>query len=270
MPKITVAGPDGKPFETDLPEGFVPQSTLERDFVPRATHESFTRKMKDQVRDELLKDQGFRGDALKAWGLEAEPAAGAEGAGKGKKGEPDADLVNRIRQDFTEKELTPVMQERDALAAQVEDARQLIMERAVVDAALSIGVDPELCKGSNGDQPEIAKLLAGAVAYDPETGRCFACDIANDSFRISTKRRNENESPYMTIPELIEEWGKTHPRYLVSTKQRGAGFGGAATGGAGGGGGSRILHAPDARTFGANLEDIAAGRTKVVLPGVEE
>jgi len=297
--KITVTGPDGKPFETILPDGFMPTAVVEKDYIPRKSHDDAFAKFRQNSATELLTDAEFRAQALRTWGVASAGNGGAGGAGAGGDkgggagagggtggagagaGEPDPTTIQRYRDQFRreweEQDLKPLQEERTTLTTEVAGARQLLMERAVVDAALDVGVDPELCKGMNGDMPEIVKLLVGQVAYDPESKRVFACDPSKpeddpNPWRISGKRRGEGEPPWMTPRELLEDWIKTHPRYAVQSKQRGAGFQQAA--GGGGAGRSKVIqggNTPEAaREFGRNLEDIAAGTVKVAMPGVSE
>jgi hypothetical protein len=281
---ITVKGPDGKEFQAPLPEGFLPITTVEKDYIPQSVHKNVVAGQRHAAAQELLGDEAFKADALKRWGVTL-PAGGGNGGGTGGAGgaggaggrtEPDPALVQqlqtRIREEIDAAEIKPLREENEAARAEVEGARQLIMERAVVDAALAAGVDPALCTGINGDAPEITKLLAGHVAFDPKTRRVFAADPTEDTFRVSGRRRGEGEPPYMTVPELLDDWVKTHPRYIVKNTQRGAGFGGA--GGGSGGGKPRTIqggNTPEsAREIGRNLAEVASGEIRVTVPGVAD
>jgi hypothetical protein len=293
--KIQVTGPDGKTFETDLPQGFVPVTHVERDYVPRSTLDTAL----DQARASAVADINakirrgelapeLKDQALRAWGITPPAgngggagggAGGAGGAGGGAGGAVDERAIaERIRADVLreteEQTVKPLREANEAAMTRIAAANQLTMERAVVDAALEMGVDPDLCRSIGGDVPEIVKLLSGQVAFDEESGRAFAADPGRDEFRISGRRRAEGEPPYMTVPELVQDWLKTHPRYAAPTRQRGAQFGQPGQGGGGAGNRTRVIqggNSPEAaREIGRNLEAVASGEVVVHMPGVPE
>ena len=138
-----------------------------------------------------------------------------------------------------------------------------------MDAALAVGVDPALLQPATaGGVPPIVNFFAGLVAWDEEHQGAFACDPANDEFRLSGKRREHGEPQYQTVQELLEDWAKDprNARYITNGRQRGAGFQRAAEGGRSGG--PKVIDGSDPREFGANLEEIAKGNVTVRIPGM--
>lgn len=269
---ITVKGPDGKDFQAPLPEGFLPSTAVERDYIPRAAHDSEFAKFRTRAAEELMKDPDFRGRALTAWEIDQEALKQfqAQGGKGGKGGKPDPAVIEELTRKLQTEQVEPLQAKLTESEQREAGYVQGLLERSVIDAALAVGVDPALLQAPTpGGVPPIVNFFSGLVAWDDEHQGAFACDPTNDEFRLSGKRREHGEPQYETVQELLEAWAKDpkNARYITNARQRGANFQRADERG-GRSGAPRVIDGSDPREFGANLEAIAKGDVIVRVPGL--
>jgi len=243
--KVTI---DGKEHEVEAPPGWFSQADVEEKFVSKDAHEAELKRVAARARGEAkkpeqyLEDEEFKAQALKTWGL------------TGKKGENDAEITKRIRDELIAAEVKPRDEKLTAAEARIERLLDSRLQDEIFREAVAAGVKPAAAK-------MLIRMFDGQIGYDDESDKFYAYDEKNDRFVPSAV---EGET-YKGVKAVIADWAKNSENadFLVDQRQRGAGFKGAGAGGEG----TRTIDAGsgpiDLGKAGVSLEDVASGKVQV-------
>lgn len=199
----------------------------------------------------VLKDRDKLKKQLEAFdGIDTEEykALKAEKESLGKLGVNNSTDLPKVIESFVAKAVNPLKQELETAKAEREQAKHELQAKAVdtkiTEAAIKAGILPDVLSDVVERAHKIFKYVDGEVV------------ARNGELPIYGKDGSK--------PLSIEEWiGKPAETSLPKAFFQPS-SGGGANGGAGDrGAGAKVLSNPDAKTFGANLEDIATGKTIV-------
>lgn len=226
---ITIQHPDHGDITIDagaLTEaGYVPRSSLDDDYVPRADFEVRLREAKREARrgltkpDELLDDEDFRrklADKHGDWFRETLAI------------KPEEGTVEQIRASLMESEVKPLRQQLETRDTTIQTLRRKQRDGDIERAMGIVGVKPQF-------RPLALAWARERLALHPEHAEWFVTDGQDDGepqFAFS-KKPKDGRPPYQTAEEmfaLLAQSGE-YPDWFEKTTKPGSGYEGGGTGG---------------------------------------
>ena len=261
--KVTIDGQE-REVEIELPDTMVDTAAKEFNdaFIPMAVHNvqmaAARREGAGPKKEDLLKDEAFRGEALKAWGIDPK--------GKGT-GATDEEAVQKAVALAT----APLTQERDQLKGTLGKLLETTLDADIERFAREAGVKDEfLARATPNGKPVIVALLRENFGYAAEQGYHAAKGAKEGEFAYSPKATSDR--PWLDVPGFFESWKVSDaakpfvkdPRQRISGPSP-TGQGPATTTAtpAPGGQVSKVISRQEASNPGADLEGIAKGTVVV-------
>lgn len=240
---------EGKEIDVELDDTQVLTREMHDTLLEGTIVQRLTRQAKS-LKGDLMKDDEFKVEFLKAHGIDPNAKPGKGGA--------SAEEIERMQAEWRRKELEPLTTKLDTESKRamrlIEKRREAELTNALVDAGVKKGV-----------AARFAKLHAGDFGYDDATDT-FGLKNGDD-FVVHTKA--SKEKPYKGFSEFAEEFvgDKANADFVEKTAQNGPGLGN--TPGAKGGVVSITrADASDAQKYQAAQKQAAdIGGTVQVVPG---
>jgi hypothetical protein len=204
-----------------LPAGLIAEDQFQTRFQTELQRR--TEGIKNSTRTELLADEAFRNEALKAWKID--PKA------KGGEKLTDEQLAS-LQQSWMTEHVEPLKGQLGEQAKEVETLRRSQLVAEIVSAATG-KVKAYLLKAlREGGEPAVVALVEGNFAYDPKT-KSWAVR-KGDSFEFSANATADR--PYKGVAEWFTEFTskKDNADWLEHARNGAPNLGGMDNGGGGG------------------------------------
>lgn len=221
-PKVTI-DIDGEAREIELPDGFLPESQVRENFMPKTLAEqerekavrTAVKEAKGKLSAELIDSEDFLERILDLKGDEVRERLGVNGS----QGPTDADF-DKIRKRMIEAEVNPREERIKELSERAErlqkDALRGAWSRAIAEA------------GVEEDYAELVELwLEKRSAYDDEHGPVVLDDDGNPDFVLEDGGKHRPKTPRDLLSEIRKSGSK--PGWFRGETTPGVGYKGAGT-----------------------------------------
>lgn len=221
--KTTIDGKETEVELQELPEGVIAKEQFDVQFATELKRRSDS--IRNTTRTELLADDAFKAEAMKAWKVEA--------ASGDKKKALDEEQLNGLRTAWEKEHVAPLKAQVDEFSGTIKAMRANALASDLLAAAARAGVKKSLLEPPvEGAEPMIVAMMRPLFGFDDKTATWAL--KKGDAFDFSAKATEKR--PYKSVDEFIGEWAKRKEsaEFLDRPRQDGAGFGGAAEGQVGG------------------------------------
>lgn len=248
---------NGSEIEVELPDEFLTPEEARG----RITQQQFDAALEDRfkrfsrsMKKDLLADDEFKAEAMKAWDLEP-PTPGQ----KGKSGTPPEQAIADALKEFERTRLNPVMQELEKAKAENDRMRVQGLHAEILQYAHDVGFDEKFTKPLAGGKPAVVAMLEPLFGFDAERGAHLVRSADGKGFAISSNPNPKAGHPYKGVADLFAEIAKD-PEYrpYLKAAQKGAGADGSRSTGS-----QKVISRDDPEAFGREAENILKGTTVV-------
>jgi hypothetical protein len=251
---------EGKSVEIEIP-GVIPETEISTKYMPKDVVEQIVKDRLAQFAKGHVKidglDEAGKLALVKSLGIEVVEVDEDGTPAKGSLGKQ----LEAVKNEWVQKELTPVAEEAKRYKAEVESLRQAKLSDAIIAAGAKAGVLPALL---SGPRPPIAALVGSeAFAFDEKSRSWYV--KGENGFAISSSPTEGQ--PYKTADEYVAEWAKRpeNKPFVGITTQGGANLGG---GSASAGDGRVVLtkeQASDGAVWAEALKKVGGDASRIVV-----
>lgn len=199
--KVTIDGQE-REIEIELDDNEY-LTREQHEFRLKQTVEKRLARQATSIRTELLKDEEFVADVLKAKGIDPNKPGGKQLA--------EAEVI-RIQEELRRGEVTPLKEKLTAIEGELGSEREERLVSSIESALVKAGAKKAIAS-------RIAKIEATRFGWEAKS-KSFAVK-KGEEFEFSGKATADR--PYKGIEEFAEEWAKDKENadFIEDTRQRG-------------------------------------------------